>query len=98
MAIGSGLSGQFGVVAETTYGTAVTVTRFLEVQKAGLQYKPTFVQGGGLRAGTFAQPTNRRVVTTTQAGGSVDVEVQFAKMGLFLQGLMGTSVTPVQQA
>ena len=60
MAIGSGLAGQIGIVAETTYGTAVTVSRFFEVQSTDMAYKPTIVQGGGLRAGTFAQPTNRR--------------------------------------
>lgn len=98
MAVGSGIAAQLGMVAETTYGTAVTVSRFVEFLSEGLQYKPTFVQGGGLRAGTFAQPTNRRVVTTTQAGGPISLEVPFAKAGLLLQALMGTAVTPVQQA
>lgn len=37
MAIGSGLSSQFGFVEESTYGTAVTVTRFLEIQKESIK-------------------------------------------------------------
>lgn len=98
MAIGSGLGAQLGIAAETTYGTAVTVTRFLDFNSEDLKYMPTFTQGGGLRAGTFAQPTGRRVVTTSQARGSIEREVQYAKEGLLLQALMGTSVTPVQQA
>jgi hypothetical protein len=98
MAIGSGLGAQLGIVAEATYGTPVTVSRFLDFNSEDLKYVPTFTQGGGIRGGTFAQPTGRRVVTTSQAGGSIEREVQFAKEGLLLQALMGTSVTPVQQA
>ncbi len=37
MAIGSGLGSQFGFVEESTYGTAVTVTRFLEIQKESIK-------------------------------------------------------------
>lgn len=37
MAIGSGLSSQFGHVDEVTYGSAVTVTRFLEIQKESIK-------------------------------------------------------------
>ena len=37
MAIGSGLGGQFGVAAETTYGTYVPPAHFLEVSKVDLK-------------------------------------------------------------
>jgi len=36
MAIGSGLSSQFGIKEETIYGTPVTVDRFLEIESSNI--------------------------------------------------------------
>ena len=96
MAIGSGLAGSLGIVAETTYGTPVTVSKFLEVSKVDLKKVKNTAQGGGLKAGALAQPVNRRVVTTTAAAGGLEGEVVNKNMGLLLQALMGTTVTPTQ--
>ncbi|MBX9425427.1 phage tail tube protein [Streptomyces lateritius] len=98
MAIGSGLGAQLGIAAESTYGTYVAPTKFVEFTKEGLQLKKTTAQSAGIAAGRLLPLSSRRVVTQRQASGSIEMEVTTKAMGLFLQALMGTSVTPVQQA
>ncbi|MFF4848004.1 phage tail tube protein [Streptomyces sp. NPDC001194] len=97
MAIGSGLGGQLGIVAESTYGTFVAPTKFLEFSKESLVLKKTTAQSAGIAAGRLLPLSNRRVLTQLEATGSIDMEVTNSGMGLLLQALMGTTVTPVQQ-
>jgi hypothetical protein len=97
MAIGSGLGAQLGIAAETTYGTFVAPTRFLEFTKESLQMKKTTAQSAGIAAGRLLALSSRRVVTRREVSGSIDLEVTNKGMGLLLQALMGTTVTPVQQ-
>ncbi|MFE2941040.1 phage tail tube protein [Streptomyces sp. NPDC059255] len=98
MAIGSGLGAQLGIAAESTYGTYVAPTKFVEFTKEGLQLKKTTAQSAGIAAGRLLPLSSRRVVTQREASGSIDMEVTNKAMGVLLQSLMGTSVTPVQQA
>ncbi|MET7914463.1 phage tail tube protein [Streptomyces avermitilis] len=98
MAIGSGLGAQLGIAAEVTYGTFVAPTKFIEFTKESLVLKKTTAQSAGIAAGRLMALSGRRVVTQTEANGSIDLEVTNKAMGLLLQALMGTSVTPVQQA
>ncbi|NUT11020.1 MAG: hypothetical protein HOQ38_11130 [Nonomuraea sp.] len=97
MAIGSGLGAQLGIAAESTYGTFVAPSKFIEFTKEGLALKKTTAQSAGIAAGRLVPLAARRVVTRKEASGSFDIEVTNKSMGLLLQGLMGTSVTPVQQ-
>lgn len=98
MGIGSGLGSSIGVVAESTYGTYVAPTRWYEFSGETLEKKKNAIQGGGLAAGRMQQLGSRRVINTLGGGGNVMMEVTTTKMGLLLQHLMGTTVTPVQQA
>ena len=98
MGVGSGLGGQFGFGPETTYGTTVTPTRFLPPIKAELKAKPMFTMGMGIAAGQFIDAGSQRVLTTHDGNGAVELELQTAGFGLLLQALMGSTVTPVQQA
>ncbi|MGW0032125.1 phage tail tube protein [Streptomyces sp. NPDC003314] len=97
MAIGSGLGAQLGIAAETTYGTFVAPTRFIEFTKESLQLKKTTATSSGIAAGRLMALASRRVVTQREASGSLELEVTNKGMGPLLQALMGTSVTPVQQ-
>jgi hypothetical protein len=97
MAIGSGLGAQLGVSAESTYGTFVAPSKFIEFTKESLALKKTTAQSAGIAAGRLMALSSRRVVTRREVGGSIDLEVTNKGMGLLLQALMGTSVTPVQQ-
>ncbi|MGW7435712.1 phage tail tube protein [Streptomyces sp. NPDC054849] len=98
MAIGSGLGGQLGIVAEVTYGTYVAPTRFLEFTKESLVLKKTTEQSAGVASGRLMALSARRVLTQLEVTGSIDLEVTNSGMGVLLQSLMGTTVTPVQQA
>ncbi|MER7953839.1 phage tail tube protein [Streptomyces sp. NPDC096030] len=97
MAIGSGLGGQLGIVGESTYGTFVAPTRFLEFTKESLVLKKTTAQSAGVAAGRLMALSDRRVLTQKEVTGSIDLEVTNTGMGLLLQALMGTTVTPAQQ-
>ncbi|MGW2837306.1 phage tail tube protein [Streptomyces sp. NPDC001493] len=98
MAIGSGLGAQIGIAAEASYGTFLAPTKFIEFTKESLQLKKTTAQSAGIAAGRLVPLSSRRVVTQRQASGSLDMEVTNKAMGVLLQSLMGTTVTPVQQA
>lgn len=98
MAIGSGLGAQVGVAPEVTYGTYVAPTKFVEFTKESVVLKKTTAQSAGIAAGRLVPLASRRVVTQREAAGSLDMEFTNKAMGLFLQALMGTTVTPVQQA
>lgn len=97
MAIGSGLGAQLGIAPESTYGTFVAPTKFIEFTKEGLVLKKTTAQSAGIAAGRLIPLSSRRVVTQREASGSIDLEVTNKGMGLLLQALMGTTVTPAQQ-
>ncbi|MFF9129120.1 phage tail tube protein [Streptomyces sp. NPDC014806] len=97
MAIGSGLGAQLGIAAETTYGTFVAPTKFVEFTKESLALKKTTAQSAGIAAGRLLALASRRVVTRREVQGSLEMEVTNKGMGLLLQALMGSTVTPVQQ-
>ncbi|MFD7791030.1 phage tail tube protein [Streptomyces sp. NPDC059759] len=97
MAIGSGLGAQLGISAESSYGTFVAPTKFVEFTKESLVLKKTTAQSAGIAAGRLLALDKRRVLTRREGSGSIDFEVTNKQMGLLLQSLMGTSVTPVQQ-
>lgn len=98
MAIGSGLGAQIGIAPEVTYGTYVAPTQFIEFTKEGLALQKTTAQSAGIAAGRLLPRSDRRVVTQRQASGTLEMEVTTKAMGLLFQALMGTTVTPVQQA
>ncbi|MFF5784185.1 phage tail tube protein [Streptomyces sp. NPDC012693] len=97
MAIGSGLGAQIGIAAESTYGTYVAPTTFPEFTKESLVLKKTTATSSGIAAGRLMAQSSRRVVTQREAAGSIELEVANKGMGLLIQALMGTTVTPVQQ-
>lgn len=95
MAIGSGLAGQVGYVAESTYGTYVAPTRFHEPNgEVSFNLNKIIVQGGGVAAGRHAQPGSARVVTGKGGTGTLPLEVRQSKMGILLQHLFGSTPTP----
>lgn len=98
MAIGSGLGAQIGIATESTYGTFVAPTKFFEFTKESLVLKKTTATSSGIAAGRLLALSSRRVVTQKEVSGGIDLEVPNKSFGLILQALMGTTVTPVQQA
>src|SRR2546430_17668955 len=70
----SGLSAQVGTVAESTYGTAVTVTRFWEFLSENFQYNPGYLDGMGLKAGQAYNRSTRTTKTSIDVNGDVTLE------------------------
>lgn len=84
---------QLGIVPESTYGTAVTVTRFLEPIDESLKYNKTTVQGKGVRTGSRVARSPRRVITRTDASGDFTVEALSKSHGTLWQACLGTGTS-----
>lgn len=84
-----------GIAKESTYGTGVTVTRFLEFLTESFDYNKNIVQGKGLRVGSTVARSARRVVTTSDAGGDFSMECVSKGMGLLWEQCMGTGSSNV---
>jgi hypothetical protein len=97
MAIGSGVGGFVGFAPESTPGTYVAPTRFLEVETAGLKKTPKFYQGGGIANGNLVERGQRRVQTTYDVAGAIKAEVVSKGFGILLNQIFGGTVTPVVQ-
>lgn len=82
-----------GLAIESTYGTGVTVTRFLEFLTESLDYNKNVVQGKGLRVSSRVARSGRRVVTTSDAGGDVTMECLSKGMGLVWELCMGSGAS-----
>ena len=76
MAIRSGLDGQFGMVAESTYGTYVAPTRFLEIVDESLDLVQENIESAGIRASTRVLRSDRYARNAKGATGTTSFEVQ----------------------
>src|SRR5215510_6146471 len=70
----SGLSAQVGVIAESTYGTPVTVTKFYEFLSENMQFNPTWLDGMGLKSGQAYNRFSRTVVSRKDVNGDLTME------------------------
>jgi len=94
MAIGSGLSSQVMIGAESTVGTAVTVDHALEFDTESVNYTKNVLQGKGLHAGGQYDRANRRVVSTVTAGGDLNVEAAYNGQLLLWKHMLGAISGP----
>lgn len=93
MAIASGLGSSLGVGVESTTGTAVSLTRWLEYNSESLHLEKNIVQGAGLRGGGLYARSSRRAYTTRTAGGDVELDCATRGLGPILQQIMGGTST-----
>jgi hypothetical protein len=101
----SGLSGQVGIVTESTYGTPVTVTRFYEFLSENFQFNPNFLDGQGLKAGQAYNRASRTVQSQFDVNGDLTMEhtdgsaasAAADSMGLWWKHCLGSSVTTPTQ-
>lgn len=94
--LGTGLGGSVGIAAETTYGTWVAPTRWLEVHNAKIQENVHTIQGTGLANGRFVDLGSRRAITYKDASGSMELEWLNQGMALLLKNIMGSNATLTQ--
>jgi hypothetical protein len=95
MAIASGLGAHVGIAPEVTYGTYVAPTQFIQPNKVGIKKVKNTEQSASIASGRLLASASGRQVTTIGAGGTIELDVTNRKIGLLVQALMGTSVTPV---
>lgn len=94
MPFGSGLSAQIGLAAESTVGTAVTVTKFYEFLSEEFQYVPTWLDGEGLKANQQYQRIARTVISRHSVSGGFTVEhSDQGGMGLLWKHALGSTIS-----
>ncbi len=95
MPTGSGLDAQLGYKLETTVGTPVTVTNFLEFNSEGFEFDPGYIEPAGLRVGTKFKRGSRLVQSRKMVSGSIEVNHSTRLMGALWKLALGSSiVTP----
>lgn len=90
MAMGSGLAASLGWVNETTYGTYSTPNKWAEFNSEKLALSKKIIANEGLRGGARFGRVGRRVVTTKEATGSIDLDVSSRGFGVLLTHCLGT--------
>lgn len=93
MPSGSGLDAQLGLAAETTWGTAVTPTRFIEFLSESLSKSPEWTEGAGLRAGQRYKRASRSIQTRSSVSGDIEFEYASKGMGLLWKHALGAAIT-----
>ena len=84
-----------GFKKESTYGTKVTVDRFLEfLPDESLDYEWQVINSKGLKvSNTGVARSSRRVRTTSQGSGDVEFELVTKGMGTLFEALMGSGTS-----
>lgn len=79
--------------AETTYGTAVTVSKFFEFLDESLDANLTYTEDLGYRVGTRTSRGQRRQLSKFEAGGDIDMVACSKGMGALFKAALGTVTT-----
>lgn len=86
-----GFLDQFGMVTGVTWGTGVTVTRFLEINTESLTADKKVIESLGSGRGRYAR-SDRRKHYQRGAGGDTEFDVMNKGFGLLFKMLLGGSV------
>jgi hypothetical protein len=90
MGYSSGLGSSLGWAVETVYGTYVAPTKWAEFNSEKLSLQKKIISNEGLRGGARMGRVGRRVVTTREATGSIDLDVSSRGFGVMLTHALGT--------
>jgi hypothetical protein len=93
MATGTGLDAQLGFKLETTWGTPVTVDKFVEFDTENLEWEPTYIEPTGLRVGTKYKRASRLVKSRESVTGGFELAFATRTMGTLLKAALGSSVS-----
>jgi len=89
------LDSSIGLKKETIWATAVTPDHFPEFLSETLTWKPSYIVGKGLRAGSRVSRVERRVLGKNWVEGDIEIECAARGIGIFFEALMG-AVTSTQ--
>lgn len=90
---GSGLGSSVGYAEETTWGTPVTVTRWIPHNSVTLAVQQKPVQGMGLQAGAYVNLGATRANVSSMVQGDVEHDFTSKQMGLLLKHALGSNVS-----
>ncbi|HVV37585.1 MAG TPA: phage tail tube protein [Acidimicrobiales bacterium] len=93
MATGSGISGQLGVAEESTWGTAVTVTRFYELLDENIDLDIARIESEGIRSGQRVLRSDDWVGGTKRVTGPITLELATKNIALLFKHALGSVVT-----
>jgi hypothetical protein len=93
MATGTGLDGQLGYKLESTWGTAVTVDKFLEFDEESIVWEPEWIEPTGIRVGTKYKRASRLVQSRQGVSGGFSTQFASRTMGSLIKAALGSSVT-----
>lgn len=91
------VSGQFGIVDESTWGTYVAPTRFYEFENENIRPRITPVESFPVGRGVYARSSRRHHVVTG-AGGPVTLPFMTKGMGLLMKHIFGSHAAAQQGA
>lgn len=93
MTTGSGLDAQLGFKLETTWGTPVTVDKFVEFDSESIEWQPTYLEPTGLRIGMKYKRVSRLVRSRESVSGGIDLAFATRTMGTLMKAALGSTVT-----
>ena len=89
MALGSGLAAQFGFVSETTYGTPVTVTKFLPLVSENVVEDIPRIESAGIIAGKRVIHSDQWQPGITSIAGDIGLELMQQGAGTIFRHMFG---------
>lgn len=93
MSVAGGLNSQLGIAAETTVGTGVTVTRFLDFGQEGLKQDIERIEYQALRPTRRVLGSTSWVSGKTGITGDIELPVMTKSMGLVFKHMLGAVAT-----
>jgi len=93
MAYRSGLAAQMGFKAETTWGTGVTVDRFLPILSESMDAKKGRLDSDSIYANRLVRDSEQWDEGAIEAGGSIELDVYTFGMGLLWKHALGSVAT-----
>jgi Phage tail tube protein len=90
MALGSGMAAQFGFASETTYGTAVTVTKFVPLMDESLEADYERIESEGIVAGARVIKSDQWNVGFTRVEGDINMELYEQGIGTLFLHMFGS--------
>ena len=93
MATGTGLDAQIGYVAESAWGTAATVTRFLPLVSETMKKEIAPIESADIITGRQVMTTEQWAQGNASVGGDIQHEFYVDSSGLLLRAAFGTVST-----
>jgi hypothetical protein len=89
------VNSQFGFAKESSWGTAVTPTKFFEYENESFAGTSEYYDGVGLRADTTFTPASRTKKLKRTAGGAMSMSMPYKNLGAILDQMVTGTITPV---